>query len=144
MLEKMWFLRCAKQHRVDLGESFQTHIYLQNLASIQPRTSPLKFVGSRDSWANSATVARKRRRTLPTLFMGPARAKNTSLLFGHVKTWHNDAMMTQCPRRTCCLTGFSMICSNRHFKIGKPLISKNFDEIRLNLNYVELRWISNQ
>ena len=34
-------------HCVDLGESFQTHIYLQNLASIQPRTSPLKFVGSR-------------------------------------------------------------------------------------------------
>ena len=25
-------------HRVDLGESFPTHIYLQNLASIQPRT----------------------------------------------------------------------------------------------------------
>ena len=35
-------------HCVDLGESFQTHIYLQNLASIQPRTSPLKFAGSRD------------------------------------------------------------------------------------------------
>ena len=36
-------------HCVDLGESFQdsyyfqTHIYLQNLASIQPRTSPVKF-----------------------------------------------------------------------------------------------------
>ena len=29
-------------HCVDLGESFRTHIYLQNLASIQPRTSPLK------------------------------------------------------------------------------------------------------
>ena len=28
---------------VDLGESFQTHSYLQNLASIQQRTSPLKF-----------------------------------------------------------------------------------------------------
>ena len=27
-------------HCVALGESFQTHIYLQNLASIQPRTSP--------------------------------------------------------------------------------------------------------
>ena len=26
---------------VDLGESFQTHIYLQKLASIHPRTSPL-------------------------------------------------------------------------------------------------------
>ena len=35
-------------HCVDLGESFQTHIYLHNLASIQPRTSPVKFVGSRD------------------------------------------------------------------------------------------------
>ena len=28
-------------HFVDLGESFPTHIYLQNLASIQPRTSGL-------------------------------------------------------------------------------------------------------
>ena len=35
-------------HCVDLGESFQTHIFLQNLASIQPRTSPLKFAASRD------------------------------------------------------------------------------------------------
>ena len=39
-------------HCVDLGERFQTHIFLQNcshlkkrknLASIQPRTSPVKF-----------------------------------------------------------------------------------------------------
>ena len=28
---------------VDLGESFPTNIYLQNLASIQRRTSPIKF-----------------------------------------------------------------------------------------------------
>ena len=28
---------------VDLGESFPTHIFFQNLASIQPRTSPVKF-----------------------------------------------------------------------------------------------------
>ena len=34
---------CKGVHCVDLGESFQTHIYLQNAASIQPRTSPLKF-----------------------------------------------------------------------------------------------------
>ena len=33
-------------HCVDLGESFPTHIYLQNLASIQPRTSPFKFARS--------------------------------------------------------------------------------------------------
>ena len=34
---------CKGVHCVDLGESFQTHILLQNLASIQPRTSPVKF-----------------------------------------------------------------------------------------------------
>ena len=33
-------------HCIDLGESFPTHIYLQNLASIQPRTSPVKFARS--------------------------------------------------------------------------------------------------
>ena len=37
--------RCKVVHCVDLGESFQMHINLQNLASIQPRTSPLKFAG---------------------------------------------------------------------------------------------------
>ena len=31
---------CKGVHFVDLDESFQTSIYLQNLASIQPRTSP--------------------------------------------------------------------------------------------------------
>ena len=33
-------------HCVDLGESFPTSIYLQNLASKQPRTSPLNFARS--------------------------------------------------------------------------------------------------
>ena len=35
--------QCKGVHCVDLGESFQTHIYSQNFALIQPRTSPLKF-----------------------------------------------------------------------------------------------------
>ena len=38
--------RCKGVHCVDLGESFPRSIYLQNLASIQPRTSPVKFVNS--------------------------------------------------------------------------------------------------
>ena len=33
-------------HCVDLGESFPTHIFLQNLASIQPITSLVKFARS--------------------------------------------------------------------------------------------------
>ena len=37
---------CKRVHCVDLGESFQTHIYLQNLASIQPKTSLVKFARS--------------------------------------------------------------------------------------------------
>jgi len=32
--------------RLDLGESFPTSTYLQNLASIEPRTSPNKFASS--------------------------------------------------------------------------------------------------
>ena len=35
--------RCKGVHCVDLGESFPTSIYSQTLASIQPRTSPVKF-----------------------------------------------------------------------------------------------------
>ena len=35
--------RCKGVHCVDLGESFPTSIYLQILASIQPRTSPSKL-----------------------------------------------------------------------------------------------------
>ena len=34
-------------HCVDLGESFPTNIWLQKLASRQPRTSPVKFARSR-------------------------------------------------------------------------------------------------
>ena len=33
--------RCKGVHCVDLDESFPTHIFLQNFASIQPRASPV-------------------------------------------------------------------------------------------------------
>ena len=35
--------RCKGVHCVDLGESFPTHIYLQKLASTQPRTGPSRL-----------------------------------------------------------------------------------------------------
>ena len=38
--------RCKGVHCVDLGERFPTSIYLQYLASIQPRTSLVKIVRS--------------------------------------------------------------------------------------------------
>ena len=66
---------CKGVHCVDLGESFQTHIYLQNLASIQPRTSPLKFARPidlrPDSWdarsrPSAARSSRRPRRFPPT------------------------------------------------------------------------------
>ena len=37
--------QCKGVHCVDLGESFPTSIFLQNLASIQRKTSPEKFAG---------------------------------------------------------------------------------------------------
>ena len=43
---------CKGVHCVDLGESFQTHIFLQNLASIQPRTSTVKFARSSNAAAS--------------------------------------------------------------------------------------------
>ena len=39
--------QCKGVHCVDLGESFRTHIFLLNFASIQPRTNPVKFAASR-------------------------------------------------------------------------------------------------
>ena len=66
----MWFLeQCKGVLCVDVGESFQTHIYLQNFVSIQPRTSPVKFAASpglraplhSPSWPPSGTSSACRR-----------------------------------------------------------------------------------
>ena len=52
---------------VDLVKSFPTNIYLQNLASIQPRTSPVKFAhlaekSGKGSIPNLSTKVRRGRR----------------------------------------------------------------------------------
>ena len=52
---------------VDLVKSFPTNIYLQNLASIQKRTSPVKFAhlaekSGKGSISNLSTKATTRRR----------------------------------------------------------------------------------
>ena len=52
---------------VDLVKSFPTNIYLQNLASIQKRTSPLKFVQA--SAVIIASFARGSLETLSSLSM---------------------------------------------------------------------------
>ena len=70
---------CKGVHCVDLGESFQTHIYLQNLASIQPRTSPAKFARSSGSAADSVTsrpwVGRPPRPRRPSAVSGTGRTR---------------------------------------------------------------------
>ena len=55
--KKLYFLQkveiseaCKRVHCVDLEESFQTHIYLQNFVSIQPRTAPLQVFAS-STWS---------------------------------------------------------------------------------------------
>ena len=45
---------CEGVHCVNLVKRFRTHIYLQNLASIQPRTSPLKIAENEPSQSRKA------------------------------------------------------------------------------------------
>ena len=54
--------RCKGVHCVDLGESFQTHIFLQNFVSIEPRTSPVKFADFRRHKAGAMVRAQEERR----------------------------------------------------------------------------------
>ena len=46
-------IEIAELYCVDLGESFQTYIYLQNFVSIQPRTSLVKFAAPCPRWRAS-------------------------------------------------------------------------------------------
>ena len=63
----------AYVHRVDLGESFPTHILLQNLASIQPITSRLKFLtqGERRFLTQGETYVQKKLPHLGCYFREP-------------------------------------------------------------------------
>ena len=56
---------CKGVHCVDLGENFQTHVYLQMLASIQPGTSPLKFARSSGAPVVSDAACYLRESNLP-------------------------------------------------------------------------------
>ena len=56
---------CKGVHCVDLRESFQTHIFLQNFASIQPRTSPLKFARSSGGGEGEPRDAAEEHRAVP-------------------------------------------------------------------------------
>ena len=87
---------CKGAHFVDLGESFQTHIYLQNLASIPPRTSPLTFARSSPVQPGRCQPSRRR----PT---------------GRVAPGHAEQEGARDPRqrhRPLCPAGFSS-CSTR-------------------------------
>ena len=63
---------------VDLVKSFPTNIYLQNLASIQKRTSPVKFAhlaekSGKGSISNLSTRERRRRLAAATNSLAFAR-----------------------------------------------------------------------
>ena len=60
--------QCKGMHCVDLGESFQTHIYLQNLVSIQPRTSLVKFALSSSPGAPGNFLLEAHQQTLEGSF----------------------------------------------------------------------------
>ena len=67
-----------------------THIYLQNLASIQPRTSSLKFVGSRDAAAPAVLLPASERRRRAEEARQPMPLAPPVFLFGG--TWWNCSL----------------------------------------------------
>ena len=101
--------QCKGVNCVDLGESFQTHIFLQNLASIQPRTIPLKFAASRDglAWVSGADpgqaghVAVEPDPGVPQQHaLRPGHLSSTNVSAGKTRTWggitkSNDAFFSR-------------------------------------------------
>ena len=72
---------------VDLVKSFPTNIYLQNLASIQKRTSPVKFAhlaekSGKGSISNLSTKARSRGRAASAHGGAPCCGIETSVAVG--------------------------------------------------------------
>jgi len=86
-------------HCVDLGESFPTSIYLQNLASIQPRTSRSKFgpqitllITYRASCSYTSNLSTARRdladsNVLPIVCIGAARIVRMRMAFRQNRPW---------------------------------------------------------
>ena len=73
-------------HRVDLGESFQTHIFLQKFASIQPRTSLVNFSRSSNAAACLDAVAGKEKLGIETGERFTGVVKNFEHHWGFVRT----------------------------------------------------------
>ena len=59
--------QCRRVHGVDLGESFQTHIFLQTLASIQPRTNPPEMLSDRGTTSSGSSKTFSALSNLPRL-----------------------------------------------------------------------------
>ena len=93
--------RCKGLYYVDLGESFPTSIYLQNLASIiQPRTSPKKFgkTGKRDFEFSFA--------------FSPVRAFQIGSQVYHVDTFDDGQLR--------CTNSLNYVCSSSVSLFHKP------------------------
>ena len=88
---------------VDLVKSFQTNIYLQNLASIQKRTSPLKFahLAEKSGKGSRSNLSTKVYGGLP----GSAGSRRWSLTWaaaGALRTWPGSGASALCRRSRRC------------------------------------------
>ena len=71
-------------HCVDLGESFPTRIYLQNLASIQPRTSLVTFAVRRQIYQVTGILLAAAGAVVVLLAAGQAGPRPRDLLLGNL------------------------------------------------------------
>ena len=141
-------------HCVDLGESFPTHIYLQNLASIPPRTSPLQTAAA----AAPGSPARQRRRasischgirqTLEGSFSAVSKPNFASkYAFESSRRDLHNALLCTAPK-SHFFQKISRICQNlrkfseilRNSQFFKPIFCENFEiaAVQKDANLVEL------
>ena len=150
-------------HCVDLGASFPTHIYLQNLASIQPRTSPLKFAGSRRPPRAAGWTAERKlmrllrdarlschgiRQTLEGSFSAVSKPNFASkYAFESSRRDLHNALLCTAPK-SHFFQKISRICQNlrkfseilRNSQFFKPIFCENFEiaAVQKDANLVEL------
>ena len=128
--------QCKGVHCVGLGESFQTHIYLQNFVSIQPRTSPLKFAAKErrcvhdPGHSRHGGAARRRRGTArPGLFRGGSdqhlRRARSRLYRSQIL---QENMRLKAPVEIYTMHSFAQLCNRNSFcqNFGSVVTMANF------------------
>ena len=129
--------KCKGVHCVDLDESFQTHIYLQNFFSIQPRTSPVKFAADLQASGRHGThvtifwnLSRNPDKISSKILGGEAPA-DQAVRAGGVRGGAERRVGYRAVRPACWRTNTRLLLAFKHC-VFFSYITNIFDELLLN------------